>query len=68
MKLTKHQQTSKKQLNELCEHYGFEPLRELLNLSGSTLGQYLAFDNPATLSDSKLRMITAEYRLSCQKS
>lgn len=67
MKLSKTQTNSKQRLNVLCGELGFEQLRSIVKLSGSSLGQYLAHDTAVTISDAKLNLAEAELKLLCQK-
>jgi len=64
MKLSKSQMNSKQRLNILCHLMGFEALRKIVKLSGSSLGQYLAHDCSVVIPDSKLLLAEAEYKLS----
>lgn len=66
MKLNKTQVDSKKRLNILCGKLGFEQLRSIVKLSGSSLGQYLAHDTTVTISDAKLNLAEVSLKLSCQ--
>ncbi len=56
MKLTKQQQDSKRRLNKICDSVGFEKLRSIVYLSGSSLGQYLAYDSDMTIPEVKLKL------------
>lgn len=66
MKRTTYQTDSKQRLNVLCGEFGFEELRKIVKLSGSSLGQYLAHDTAITISDAKLNLAEAELKLLCK--
>lgn len=67
MKLSKIQIDSKRRLNFLCSKLGFEELRKIVKLSGSSLGQYLAYDSHLTIPDAKLNLAEAKLKLLCRE-
>ena len=65
MKLTKRQYVFKHRLDELVQFFGFNTVREMTGLSGSTLGQYASLDSPLLIPESKLNYLEAEFKLKC---
>ena len=66
MKLSKKQLHNKQRLNNLCHVMGFERLRKVVDLSGSSLGQYLSHDTYMFIPEHKLRLAEAEHKLSTE--
>ncbi len=64
MKLNKQSENNKQRLNILCCQLGFEKLRGIVHLSGSSLGQYLAFDCLQCIPEPKLQLAEAQWKLS----
>ena len=62
MKLTKRQYVFKHRLDELVQFFGFNTVREMTGLSGSTLGQYASLDSPLLIPESKLNYLEAEFK------
>lgn len=67
MKLNKKQVANKDRLNYLTDHFGFNEVAKTLNLSGSTLGQYLDLDYHRCLPGHKLQLLEANFEL-CKKT
>ena len=67
MKLTKKQLAGKQRLLQLTDYFGFSKILSTLELSGSTLGQYLDVKYHRCLPGHKLQLLEANFKL-CQKT
>lgn len=67
MKLNKKQISNKDRLNYLTKFFGFNEVCKELDLSGSTLGQYLDLDYHRCLPIHKLQLLEVNFKL-CKKT